>query len=86
MYNKKIPTDLNCGFRIAIEVIGGKWKPYIVYELLSGPKRPSELRRRMPEASERVLAQQLKELMEYGVIEKNVIDPVFRSAEFAIRQ
>lgn len=48
MYNKKIPTDLNCGFRIAFEVIGGKWKPYIVYELLSGPKRPSELRRRMP--------------------------------------
>lgn len=41
MYNKKIPIDLNCGFRIAIEVIGGKWKPYIVYELLSGPKEIS---------------------------------------------
>ena len=84
MYNKKIPTDLNCGFRIAIEVIGGKWKPYIVYELLSGPKRPSELRRRMPEASERVLAQQLKELMEYGVIEKNVIDPVCKHTEYSL--
>lgn len=75
MYNKKIPVDINCGFRIAIEVMGGKWKPYIIYELLDGPKRPSELHRRMPEASERVLAQQLKELMEYGVIEKQVIDP-----------
>ena len=84
MYNKKIPIDLNCGFRIAIEVIGGKWKPYIVYELLSGPKRPSELRRRMPEASERVLAQQLKELMEYGVIEKNVIDPVCKHTEYSL--
>ncbi len=84
MYNKKIPIDLNCGFRIAIEVIGGKWKPYFVYELLSGPKRPSELRRRMPEASERVLAQQLKELMEYGVIEKNVIDPVCKHTEYSL--
>lgn len=67
MYNKKIPIDFNCGFRIAIEVMGGKWKPYIIYELLDSAKRPGELQRRMPEASERVLAQQLKELMEYGV-------------------
>ena len=59
MYNKKIPIDINCGFRIAIEVMGGKWKPYIIYELLDGPRRPSE----------RVLAQQLKELVEYGVDE-----------------
>lgn len=51
MYNKKIPIDINCGFRIAIEVMGDKWKPYIIYELLDGPKRPSELQRRMPEAS-----------------------------------
>lgn len=28
MYNKKIPIDINCGFRIAIEVMGGKWKRY----------------------------------------------------------
>ena len=43
MYNKKIPIDISCGFRIAIEVMGGKWKPYIIYELLDGPKRPSAL-------------------------------------------
>ena len=43
----------------------------------------SELSRRMPEASERVLAQQLKELMEYGVIEKNVIDPVCKHTEYS---
>lgn len=75
MYNKKIAVDINCGFRIAIEVMGGKWKPYIIYELLDGPKRPSELQRRMPEASERVLAQQLKELMEYGVVQKRLSTP-----------
>ena len=38
MYNKKIPIDISCGFRIAIEVMGGKWKPYIIYELPDGPK------------------------------------------------
>ena len=84
MYNKKIPIDINCGFRIAIEVMGGKWQPYIIYELLDGAKRPSELQRRMPEASERVLAQQLKELVEYGVVEKKVIDPVCRHSEYSL--
>ncbi len=84
MYNKKIPIDINCGFRITIEVMGGKWKPYIIYELLDGAKRPSELQRRMPEASERVLAQQLKELVEYGVVEKKVIDPVCRHSEYTL--
>ena len=64
--------------------MGGKWKPYIIYELLDGPRRPSELQRRMPEASERVLAQQLKELMEYGVVQKQVIDPVCRHSEYSL--
>ena len=84
MYNKKIPIDINCVFRIAIEVMGGKWKPYIIYELLDGPKRPSELQRRMPEASERVLAQQLKEMVEYGVIQKQVIDTVCKHSEYSL--
>ena len=84
MYNKKIPVDINCGFRIAIEVMGGKWKPYIIYELLDGPKRPSELQRRMPEASKRVLAQQLKELVQSGVVEKKVIDPVCKHSEYRL--
>ena len=84
MYNKKIPIDTSCGFRIALEVMGGKWKPYIIYELLDGPRRPSELQRRIPEASERVLAQQLRELTEYGIVQKQVIDPVCRHSEYSL--
>ena len=84
MYNKKIPVDSNCGFRIALEVMGGKWKPYIIYELLNGPRRPNELKRALPEASERVLAQQLSELTEYGVVEKQVIAPVRKHSEYSL--
>jgi len=76
MYNKKIPFSTACGVRITIEVIGGKWKPYIIWELGKKPMRPSELMRLIPEASTRVVNQQLKELMEYGVIQKEVIDTV----------
>lgn len=86
MYNKKIPVDINCGFRIALEVMGGKWKPYIIYELLNSPRRPSELQRILPEASERVITQQLKELVRYGVVEKCVINSVCRHTEYKLTE
>ena len=82
MYNKNIPIDISCGFRIAIEVMGGKWKPYIIYELLDGSKRPSEIQRRIPGMSERVMAQQIKELLEYGVVEREIINPVCKHSEY----
>lgn len=85
MYNKKIPIDTSCGFRVALEVMGGKWKPYIIYELLDGPRRPGQLMRAMPpDASERVLSQQLKELVEYGVVERRVVDPVCKHTEYSL--
>ena len=61
MYRKKIPFDIDCGVKIAMEVIGGKWKSCIIQELDKGPKRPSELHRYFDDASPRVINQQLKE-------------------------
>ena len=72
MYKKKIPLDINCGVKIAMEVIGGKWKTYILYELDRGTRRPSELHRLFPDASPRVINQQLKELERHGMIEKTI--------------
>ena len=43
MYEKKIPLDINCGIKIAMAVIGDKWKSCIIYDLRNGPMRPSEL-------------------------------------------
>jgi len=84
MYNKKIPFSTECGVRITIEVMGGKWKPYIIWELSKKPMRPSELMRLIPEASTRVVNQQLKELLEFGVIQKEVIDPVCLHSEYSL--
>ena len=86
LYNKKIPVDTSCGFRIALEVMGGKWKPYIIYELTQGPKRPSELQRSVPEASTRVINQQLKELVDYGVVEKKVISTTCKHSEYSLTE
>ncbi|MBP3254189.1 MAG: helix-turn-helix transcriptional regulator [Bacteroidales bacterium] len=86
MYNKKIPLDLNCGFRIALEVFGGKWKPYIIYELIDKSLRPSEIARLLPEANERVINQQLKELMLYGVVEKKIINTQNKHSEYSLTE
>ena len=70
MYERKIPLNLNCGVGLTMEIIGGKWKPCLIYSIKQGARRPSELQRRNPTATRRVLNQQLKELEEYGVITK----------------
>lgn len=73
MYKKKIPFDIDCGIKITMEVIGGKWKSCIIQELCTGPKRPSELHRLFTEASPRVINQQLKELEMHGIIRQKDI-------------
>ena len=57
-----------CGLHIALAVMGGKWKPLILYYLSSGPKRFGDLRRLVAGISEKVLIQQLRELTAADVL------------------
>lgn len=50
--------------------LGGRWKIWIWYHLLSGTKRFSELQRLLPDASRQVLAVQLRELEQMGVLHR----------------
>lgn len=72
MYERKTPLDLSCGIRITMCVMGGKWKPCLIDSLREGPLRPSEMHKAIPEATPRVLNQQLRELEEHGIIGKTV--------------
>ena len=58
----------SCGLDVALAVMGGKWKPLILYYLNSGRKRFGDLRRRVEGISEKVLIQQLRELAASGVV------------------
>jgi DNA-binding HxlR family transcriptional regulator len=53
-------------------VIGGKWKTVIIYHLIEGPLRYSELRKQMPSVTERTLSLQLKTLESDGIIDRKV--------------
>ena len=52
-----------CGLDAALAVIGGKWKPLILFHLNDGPKRFGEIKRLVAGISEKVLIQHLRELV-----------------------
>jgi DNA-binding HxlR family transcriptional regulator len=84
MYEKKIPFDIECGVKITMEVLGGKWKSCILLELAEKPMRPSELHREFPDASPRVIDQQLKELEFHGMIKKKIFAELPPRSEYSI--
>ncbi|MFA6083800.1 winged helix-turn-helix transcriptional regulator [Mucilaginibacter sp.] len=75
MYEKKTLPNLNCGLDLIAEVLYGKWKIRLLWFINEGYKRPSELQRKIPDASRRVLNLQLKELEEHELVTR-VIYPV----------
>jgi DNA-binding HxlR family transcriptional regulator len=68
-----IPTKTHpftCGLDAALAVIGGKWKPLVLYHLAHGTLRYGELRRAVGSVTHKVLIQQLKELEADGVVKR----------------
>jgi DNA-binding HxlR family transcriptional regulator len=60
----------SCGLDAAVDVVGGKWKPMILWALSTRPHRFGELRR------EKVLIQQLRELQRDGIVDRQVHEQV----------
>ncbi len=59
-----------CGLDAAVDVVGGKWKPLLLGLLAIGPRRFGELRRGADGISEKVLAEQLRELARDGLVHR----------------
>src|ERR1700738_4915654 len=63
-------STFNCGLDAALAVIGGKWKPLILFHLAHGARRYGELRRAVGGVSDKMLIQHLKELHADGIIDR----------------
>lgn len=61
-------TPFSCGIEAALFVLGGKWKPTMLYHLTQGTRRYAELRRAVGGISDKVLIQHLKELQLDGIV------------------
>jgi len=62
-----------CGLARALELVGGRWSLLIVRELLTGPKRFSELEHELPGIATNVLSTRLRELEEAGLVRRSLL-------------
>ena len=78
--------NLNCGLDLVGEVLYGKWKIRLLWFIKQGHQRPSELQRKIPDASRRVLNVQLKELEQHELISKVVYPVVPPKVEYNLTE
>lgn len=84
MYERKLLPNLNCGLDLIGEVLYGKWKIRLLWFINEGHQRPSELQRKIPDATRRVLNMQLKELEEHELITRKVYPVVPPKVEYSL--
>ena len=84
MYERKTTPNLNCGLDLIGEVLYGKWKIRLLWFIHIGHKRPSELQRKIPDASRRVLNIQLKELEDHELVTRKIYPVVPPKVEYSL--
>ncbi|MFC5145708.1 winged helix-turn-helix transcriptional regulator [Streptomyces aureoversilis] len=81
---KQLPYQ--CGIDAAIDVVDGKWKVLILWVLNEGARRFGETKRLLPGISEKVLAQQLRELEADGIVHREAYDQVPPKVEYSLTE
>ena len=81
--------DDACGLAHALDLIGERWAPLVLRELMLGPRRFSELKADLPGISANVLTQRLAELEQRGLVRKSKLPPpaavqVYEATEWAL--
>ena len=82
----KIRDDYTCPLEIAHDIIKGKWKTIIMYQMKDGPKGLSELEHSIEGITQKMLLEQLHDLIEFGLVEKKTYDGYPLRVEYSITQ
>lgn len=78
--------QFNCAVEATLSVLGGKYKPIILYHIIAGPLRFSQLQKIIPQATAKMLTQQLRELEKDGIINRAVFPVVPPRTEYSLTE
>lgn len=81
---RKYNWKTGCDVEATLSVVGGRWKPVLLCHLLDGPRRFGELRRMTPNATERMITLQLREMEADRVIARHVYHEVPPRVEYEL--
>jgi DNA-binding HxlR family transcriptional regulator len=77
------PADNTPFVQATLKVLGGKWKLLILWHLKDAAKRYSELKRLIPDITEKMMIQQLRELESDGIISRKMLSEMPPKVEYA---
>ncbi|MEK7949762.1 winged helix-turn-helix transcriptional regulator [Luteolibacter soli] len=84
-YSPKIdPLRQHCPVRAALDVLTGRWKPSILWEIKDGTRRFSDIQGTLPGISAQALTVQLRQLEADGILERTVYPEIPPRVEYAL--
>ncbi|PWJ35030.1 winged helix-turn-helix transcriptional regulator [Sediminitomix flava] len=86
MGRRFIENSKNCSLVHAMNILGGKWKPIIIYLLANGSLRFGKLLLFLPQISKKVLTEQLKELESDGILIRTKFDEIPPRVEYSLSE
>lgn len=78
--------EIKCPVTGMLQIIGGRWKPIILYCLRSGKRRFGEIAARIPTISRKVLTEQLKELEQDGLVSREQFKEIPPRVEYTLTE
>ncbi|MFE0559983.1 winged helix-turn-helix transcriptional regulator [Paenibacillus sp. NPDC058910] len=75
-----------CPVETLIHVLAGKWKPIILWHLIESKKRFNDLEKLIPDVSQKMLSQHLRDLEWEGIVDRTVYSAIPPKVEYSLRE
>ncbi len=82
----KIRTDYTCPLEIVHDIVKGKWKTIILFQMKDGVRTLSELENRIEGITQKMLLEQLRELIQFGLVEKKTFQGYPLHVEYSLTE